>query len=241
MPDAVSRTALAAMIDHTLLAPTASEAEVESLVSEGLALGVGALCVSPSRVGLVAELLGATTGPTPSLASVCGFPSGAHRADLKAAEAAAAVAEGAVEVDVVANLAAIAERDWSLLAGEAAALRRAIGPQVMLKVILETAAQRPDALDMACRVVVGEGADLVKTSTGFHPAGGATLEAVAALATAVDGLRGGRGDAVGVKASGGIRTAADALGMVAAGATRIGASGTRAILDGLPENQGVQP
>jgi deoxyribose-phosphate aldolase len=102
-----------------------------------------------------------------------------------------------------------------------------LGPAIVLKVILETALIGPDRIAAACKAVESGGADFVKTSTGFHPAGGATVEAVAAMAAAV----GGR---LGVKAAGGVRTTEDALAMVAAGATRIGASATAAILAGLP-------
>lgn len=228
-----SRSSLAAMIDHTLLSPTASAADVEALVAEALDLGVGAVCVSPTRVGLVADaLVGVDERPT--VASVVGFPSGAHPVAIKAAEAAAAVAAGATEVDLVADLAAVAGGDLDALAAETEAIRAAIGPAVVLKVILESAAilalgdRGGDLLTDACRAVADAGADLVKTSTGFHPAGGATTEAVALMAAAVAGR--GLGT-VGVKASGGIRTAGDALAMVDAGATRIGASASRIILE----------
>ena len=153
---------------------------------------------------------------------------------IKAAEASVAVAAGASEVDVVADLAAVAGGDLEALAVETEAIRAAIGPGIVLKVILESAAilalgdRGSGLLTGACRTVADAGADLVKTSTGFHPAGGATTEAVALMAAAVAGRGSG---SVGVKASGGIRSAADALAMVDAGATRIGASASRAILE----------
>lgn len=230
---ASSRRELAAMIDHTLLAPTASKRDVEALVAEALELGVGAVCVSPTRVVLAAGVLAETDAPL-ALASVVGFPSGAHPVAVKAAEAAMAVASGATEVDLVANLAAVAEGDLDLLATETEAVRAAIGPGIVLKVILESAAilalgeQGTNRLIDACEVVADAGADLVKASTGFHPAGGATPEAVALMAAAVAGRGSG---SVGVKASGGIRSAAQAMAMVAAGATRIGVSASRVILE----------
>ena len=160
------------------------------------------------------------------MAAVTGFPSGAHTVAVKAAEAAAAVAAGASEIDMVIDLgAALADR-WAQVTAEVAAVRATIGPAVVLKVILETAVIGPGRIAAACQAAEAGGADFVKTSTGFHKAGGATVEAVAAMAAAV----GGR---LGVKASGGIRTADDALAMISAGATRIGASATAAILDGL--------
>lgn len=231
----VNRAGLAAMVDHTLLSPTATSEDVRALVAEALELGVGTVCVSPTMVTVAAEALAGAVAPV-GLASVVGFPSGAHRVQVKAAEAATAVADGATEVDVVANLSAVASGDLDLLAAETEAIRSAVGPDVAIKIILESAAilaigeLGSARLESACRTAADAGADLVKTSTGFHPAGGASAEAVALMAAAV----GGRGSgSVGVKASGGIRTAAVAVAMVTAGATRIGASASRAILADL--------
>jgi deoxyribose-phosphate aldolase len=137
------------------------------------------------------------------------------------------VAAGASEVDMVIDLGAALQDRWAQVTAEVAAVRAAIGPSVLLKVIIESAVIGPGRITAACQAAEAGGAGFVKTSTGFHKAGGATVEAVAAMAAAV----GGR---LGVKASGGIRTAEDALKMIAAGATRIGASATAAILDGLP-------
>jgi deoxyribose-phosphate aldolase len=219
---AITRAVLARMIDHTLLAPEATDDDVTRLAQEAGRLGVGAVCVSPSRLPLVPGVL----APGIAVAAVTGFPSGAHPAAVKAAEAAAAVAAGASEIDMVIDLgAALADR-WAQVTAEVAAVRAAIGPAVVLKVILETAVIGPGRIAAACQAAEAGGADFVKTSTGFHKAGGATVDAVAAMAAAV----GGR---LGVKASGGIRTVGDALAMISAGATRIGASATAAILDGL--------
>lgn len=219
---AITRAELAAMIDHTLLAPEATDGDVTRLARDASRLGVGAICVSPSRLPLAPGVL----APGIALAAVAGFPSGAHPAAVKAAEAAAAVAAGAAEIDMVIDLGAALSGDWARVTAEVAAVRAAIGPAVLLKVIIESAAIGPDRIGPACRAAEAGRADFVKTSTGFHPAGGATVAAVAAMAAAV----GGR---LGVKASGGIRTASDALAMIAAGATRIGASASAAILDGL--------
>jgi deoxyribose-phosphate aldolase len=219
----ITRAELARMIDHTLLAPEATDADVTRLAQEAGRLGAGAVCVSPSRLPLAPGAL--ATGI--AVAAVAGFPSGAHLAPVKAAEAAAAVAAGATEIDMVIDLGLALEDRWKPVTAEVAAVRAAIGPGVVLKVILETAVIGPGRIGPACQAAEAGGADFVKTSTGYHKAGGATVEAVAAMAAAV----GGR---LGVKASGGIRTADDALKMIAAGATRIGASATAAILDGLP-------
>jgi deoxyribose-phosphate aldolase len=195
----LTRAVLARMIDHTLLAPEATTEDVARLAREAGRLGVGAICVSPSRLPLIPGLL----APGIAVAAVTGFPSGAHSPAVKAAEAAAAVAAGAGEIDMV------------------------IDPTVVLKAIIESAAIGPARIAAACHAAEAGGASFVKTSTGFHKAGGATVEAVAAMAAAVHGR-------LGVKASGGIRSAADALAMIGAGATRIGASASAAILDGLP-------
>jgi deoxyribose-phosphate aldolase len=218
----ITRAALARMIDHTLLAPEATDDDVARLAKEAGQLGVGAICVSPSRLPLApGVLIGGI-----AVAAVTGFPSGAHPTAIKAAEAAASVAAGASEIDMVIDLGAALQDRWARVTAEVAAVRAAIGPAVVLKVILETALIGPERIAAACQAAEAGGADFVKTSTGFHKAGGATVAAVAAMAAAV----GGR---LGVKASGGIRTADDALAMIAVGATRIGASSTAAILDGL--------
>ena len=219
----ISRAALARMIDHTLLAPEATDDDVARLAQEAAQLGAGAICVSPSRLPLVPGVLARGI----AVAAVTGFPSGAHPVAVKAAEAAATVAAGASEIDMVIDLGAAMQDRWAQVTAEVAAVRAAIGPSVLLKVIIESAVIGPGRIAPACQAAEAGGADFVKTSTGFHKAGGATVEAVSAMAAAV----GGR---LGVKASGGIRTAGDALKMIAAGATRIGASSTAAILDGLP-------
>ena len=214
------------MIDHTLLRPEATADDIAALCAEASELGVAAVCVSPSRLPLPEEV---GLGPGIAVAAVCGFPSGAHRPSLKAAEAAAAVEAGASEIDVVIDLGLAAAGDWAAVEAELTLVRGAVPGPVVLKVIIESAlldTLDPDAVESACAAAVAAGADFVKTSTGFHPAGGASLDAVTRMAAAV-------GPRLGVKASGGIRSAADALAMVAAGATRIGCSATRAILDGL--------
>lgn len=218
----ITRSELARMIDHTLLTPEATDADVVRLCREAGQLGVGAICISPSRLPLAPGAL--TSGI--AVAAVIGFPSGAHQTAVKTAEAAAAVAAGASEIDMVIDLgAALADR-WAQVTAEVAAARVAVGPSVMLKVIIETAVIGPGRIKPACLAAGVGGADFVKTSTGFHQAGGATVGAVRAMAAAVGGH-------LGIKAAGGIRTAADTLAMIAAGATRIGASATEAILDGL--------
>jgi len=215
----LSRAQLAQLVDHTLLKPEATAADVAALVAEAVDLGVYSVCVSPSMLPLV----------TPSglaVATVCGFPSGAHHSATKAAEAALSVRQGADEVDMVINVAAAIEGRFGDVEADIAAVRAATPQPVVLKVIIESAALSDEAIVGACTAAKNAGADFVKTSTGFHPAGGASAHAVALMRATV-------GADLGVKASGGIRTAAAALEMVAAGATRLGLSGTRAVLDGL--------
>lgn len=218
----VTRAELARMIDHTLLVPEATDEDVTRLAKEADQLGVWAICISPSRLPIAQGVLDAGI----ATAAVAGFPSGAHQTAVKVAEATAAVAAGAKEIDMVIDLGAAMDNRWTEVTAEIAAVRAAIGPSVVLKAIIETALIGPDRIASACHAAEAGGANFVKTSTGFHPAGGASVEAVAAIAAAV----GGR---LGVKASGGIHTTDEALAMISAGATRIGASHTAAILDGL--------
>lgn len=219
-----TRARLAAFVDHTLLKPEATEADVAALVADAAELGVYAVCVSPSMVPVAAR---ADTGV--KVAAVAGFPSGKHDSGVKAHEAALAVASGACEIDMVIDVGAALAGDIGAVRRDIRTVRSAIGGAV-LKVIVESSALLALAdertLVQVCRAAEDAGADFVKTSTGFHPAGGASVAAVTLMAEAV----GGR---LGVKASGGIRTAGDALAMLDAGATRLGLSGTRTVLDGL--------
>ena len=214
---------MARLIDHTLLAPDATPGQVAMFCAEATELGVGAICVSPNRLPLPTAALAEAI----EVATVIGFPSGSHRSVIKAAEAAQAVSDGATEVDMVIDLGLAAAGMWQRVEVDIAMVRSAIPNSVVLKVIIESAWLETEArIVAACQAAEGAGADFVKTSTGFHPAGGASLEAVALMASTVDGR-------LGVKASGGIRDTATALAMVDAGATRLGCSASRAILEGF--------
>jgi deoxyribose-phosphate aldolase len=223
-----SRERVAALVDHTLLKPEATTADVVALVAEAVALGVYAVCVSPSMVPAAVAAL-AASDRAPLVAAVAGFPSGKHLPAIKAHEAAQAVSSGAGEIDMVIDIGAALANDLDSVRLDIEAVRAAV-PAAVLKVIVESAVllghSGERTLADVCRAAEDAGADFVKTSTGFHPDGGASVRAVAVMADAV----GGR---LGVKASGGIRTAADAVAMLDAGATRLGLSGTRAVLDGL--------
>ncbi|WGD36494.1 deoxyribose-phosphate aldolase [Lysinibacter sp. HNR] len=213
-----SAAELATYIDHTLLKPEATPADVEALVVEALGLGVFSVCVSPSMLPV--------SVPEDSelkVATVCGFPSGKHEAEIKAREAALAAERGADEVDMVIDLGHAKAARFDLVESEIRAVREATPASVILKVIIESAALSDEEIVATCRAAEAAGADFVKTSTGFHPAGGATVHAVRLMAQTV-------GARLGVKASGGIRTLAQAREMIGAGATRLGLSGSAAIL-----------
>jgi deoxyribose-phosphate aldolase len=220
----LTRRQLAAMIDHTLLAPEATEKDVAALCAEARQLGVYSVCVSPTMTTVAAREL---PGGEIRVCAVAGFPSGAHSAGLKAQEASIAAATGAHEVDMVINLALAREGRWKEVEEEIAAVRGEVPSPTVLKVIIESAVLDEESIVAACQAAAGAGADFVKTSTGFHPKGGATTAAVELMARTV-------APRLGVKASGGIRSAADALAMVAAGATRLGLSRSAAILAELP-------
>ncbi|MFC8597728.1 MULTISPECIES: deoxyribose-phosphate aldolase [unclassified Isoptericola] len=214
--------ALAQLVDHTLLKPEATTADVTALVEEGARLGVFSVCISPTFVAHAARVAAGRV----AVATVCGFPSGKHVSAVKAAEAARAVADGADEVDMVIDVGAAKEGAFDAVRADVAAVRAAVPAEHLLKVIIESAALTDDEIVAVCRAAKDAGADFVKTSTGFHPAGGASVHAVSLMADTVGG-------ALGVKASGGIRTLDDALAMVAAGATRLGLSGTAGVLAGF--------
>jgi deoxyribose-phosphate aldolase len=231
VPQTRSRGEVAALVDHTLLKPEATQADVTAMVAQAVDLGVYAVCVSPSMSATAKSSAPASL----HIASVVGFPSGKHLSAIKAAEAAQAVNDGADEIDMVVDVGAAASGEFDSVRADVAAVRAAV-PDAVLKVIVESAAllslADDDTLASVCRVAVEAGADFVKTSTGFHPSGGASVHAVELMAATV-------GPRIGVKASGGIRTADDAVVMLNAGATRLGLSGTRAVLDGLDGLAGI--
>lgn len=207
---------IARFVDHTLLRPEATKADVAALIDAAADLGAYSVCISPS-------LLPQSLPPGLKLAVVCGFPSGAHTTAVKAAEAAESVRLGVDEVDMVINLGWAKTGRFDAVTTEIRAVRDEVPAPRVLKVIIESAALTDDEIVAACEAAVAAGADFVKTSTGFHPAGGASVEAVRLMATTVAG----RAE---VKASGGIRNLAAAQAMLDAGATRLGLSATAAIV-----------
>lgn len=207
---------LARYADHTLLKPEATTADVQATIAEAASLGAYSVCLSPSVLPVVLP-------DGLKLAVVIGFPSGKHHSEIKAAEAKLAVAQGADELDMVIDVGAAVAGDYTRVEADIRAVREAAPSPTVLKVIIESAALSDEAIVAVSRAAEAAGADFVKTSTGFHPAGGATVHAVEVMKQTV-------GDRLEVKASGGIRTREAAEAMIAAGATRLGVSSTRSIL-----------
>ncbi len=214
MSDRISAERLAAMIDHTLLKPDATYAQIARLCEEAHTYHFASVCVNPVHVRRCAESL---EGSGVAVCTVIGFPLGATPTDVKVCEARRAIEDGATELDMVMNIGALKSEDGEAVQRDIAAVARVCHAKgALLKVIIETALLTDEEKETACRLAVDGGADFVKTSTGFGP-GGATVEDVARMRRVV-------GPHVGVKASGGVRTYDDALRMIAAGANRIGAS-----------------
>ena len=214
-----SRTDVAQMIDHTLLKPEATPDQVAALAKEAGELGTYSICVSPNQ--LPVEVPAGV-----HVATVVGFPSGAVKSEVKAAETALAVEDGAEEIDMVVNLSQVKTYDYEAVEADIKAVRDAAPAPVIVKVIIESAALDDEEIIATCQAAERAGADFVKTSTGFHPAGGASIHAVKLMADTVDGR-------LGVKASGGIRDAEAAQAMIDAGATRLGLSSSAAVLEGF--------
>jgi deoxyribose-phosphate aldolase len=219
---------VAGMIDHTQLKPDATRAEIETLCREASEFGFASVCVNPTWVATCARLL---KGSTVAVCSVVGFPLGATMADTKQYETRRAIFDGAREIDMVINVGALKSGDLPLVERDIRAVTSACHEaNALSKVIIETALLTDNEKITACTLAKAAAADFVKTSTGFGP-GGATAVDVALMRRVV-------GEDMGIKASGGVRTLEGMKAMVAAGATRIGASaGVRIVR----ESQGRQP
>lgn len=214
---------IARMIDHTLLAPNASSEDIRRLCREAAENDFASVCIQPCYVPLAAECL---KGSRAKVCTVIGFPLGVNCTEIKAAEAAKAVADGADEVDMVLNRSLVADGRWAEVQKDIEAVVAAAKGR-LVKVILEATELQPDVLAEAARTAVAAGADFVKTSTGFV-GGGARVEDIRIMKEAV-------GDRAQIKASGGIHSYDEAMAMIAAGATRIGASAGLAILAGAED------
>ncbi|UCF77917.1 MAG: deoxyribose-phosphate aldolase [Candidatus Eiseniibacteriota bacterium] len=212
---------IASLIDHTLLKPDATREDIAKLCDEAVRHGFAAVCVQPCHVRLVAERLD-KAGVKTRACTVVGFPQGANRSDVKAVEARKAVGDGAREIDMVMNVGVLKSGDYRYVESDIRGVVEACGRGVVTKVILETGYLSDEEKIKACALAKAAGVDYVKTSTGFGPRG-ASVEDVQLMRKVV-------GEDVGVKAAGGIRTAADLRKMVEAGATRIGTSASIKII-----------
>jgi deoxyribose-phosphate aldolase len=222
---AVSREELARIIDSTNVKATATKGDIEKLCKEALEYGFGCVCVNPIHVKLAATLL---KGSKVKVCSTIGFPFGVTLSEIKALEAVKAVENGAEELDMVINLGALKSGDCEAVKRDVAAVVdvKRLSNEIVVKVIIETDYLTKEEKVIACTLVKEAGADFVKTSTGFFGKG-ASVEDVRLMRQTV-------GSDFGVKAAGGIRTYADAVAMIEAGANRIGTSTAVAIVEGTP-------
>ena len=212
------------MIDHTLLKADATEAQIAKLCQEAKEHGFASVCVNPGYVPEAAEAL---KGTDVRVCTVIGFPLGATSSEAKAAETADAIAKGATEVDMVVNVGRIKSGNWDYVRSDIAAVVNAARGRSLTKVIIETCLLTDDEKIRVCEIAKEEGADFVKTSTGFST-GGATAADIALMRKTV-------GPDMGVKASGGIHSTEEAIALIKAGASRIGASAGIAIISGLEQ------
>lgn len=210
---------IAKYIDHTLLKADATKSQIETLCNEAKEYGFFSVCVNPTWVSFAANIL---EGSDVKVCTVIGFPLGATTSETKAFETVNAIHNGAKEVDMVINIGALKSGDLAAVKNDIEAVVNAAKGQALVKVIIETSLLTDDEKKTACRLAVEAGADYVKTSTGFST-GGATTGDIQLMRETV-------GPEIGVKASGGVRTAADAKAMIEAGASRIGASSGVAIV-----------
>lgn len=212
---------LSKTIDHTLLKADATKKEIEKLCSEAEQHGFASVCINPARVKQAAALL---RGSEVKVCTVIGFPLGAASTEVKAFETKTAIEHGATEIDMVINVGAIKDEDYETVEKDIKAVTASAQGKALVKVIIETSLLTDEEKRKACEIAVSAGADYVKTSTGFS-SGGATEPDIRLMREAV-------GPKIGVKASGGVRTQQDAIAMIKAGATRIGASSGIAIVSG---------
>jgi len=221
----LSREELAKMIDSTNVKATATKEEIERLCKEAIQYGFRCAVVNPFYVRFAAKML---EGSDVKVCSTVGFPFGVSLAEIKALEAVKAVEDGAEELDMVINLSALKSGDYDFVKQDIRAVLDAkrLSNEIIVKVIIETAYLTRDEKITACRLVKEAGADFVKTSTGLFGKG-ATIEDVRLMRQIV-------GKDMGVKAAGGIRTYADAIAFIKAGANRIGTSTAKAIIEGAP-------
>jgi deoxyribose-phosphate aldolase len=216
-------------IDHTLLKPEALKEDIEKLCKEAIKYNFHCVCIHPKWIKTAAEML---EGKLPCVCSVAGFPYGTNMTKIKAIEAKEAIIAGAGEIDIVSDISAIISKDERSVVNDIYAVSKvckSFSPKVLLKVIIESALLTDEQIVFACKCCNKAGADFIKTSTGFHSAGGASIEAVKIIKENAGYCK--------VKAAGGIRTLEQAISMIQAGADRIGCSASVSIIEEADKRQ----
>lgn len=221
----MDKMSIAKIIDHTLLKAESTKEMIENLCKEAIEYNFASVCVNPCYVSLASELL---KNSEVKVCTVIGFPLGANTKEVKVLEVEDAIKKGADEVDMVINIGALKDKDYDYVREEIKAVVEAAKGKALTKVIIEASLLTDEEKVMACKLSKEAGADFVKTSTGFST-GGATPYDVKLMRETV-------GENMGVKASGGVRSTEDAINVIKAGASRVGASASIAICEGTESN-----
>ena len=217
----MKKDVIASMIDHTILKPDATRKKVQKICEEAVENNFASVCINPCNVAMCAVLL---KGSNIKVCTVIGFPLGATTSSVKAFEALDAVKNGADEIDMVINIGRLKDKDYDYVREDIKGVVEAAGEKALIKVIIETCLLTDDEKIVACKLAKEAGADFVKTSTGFST-GGASVSDIRLMRETI-------GSVMGIKAAGGIHTYEDVVGLVEAGASRIGASASIAICAG---------
>ncbi|MEW8956915.1 deoxyribose-phosphate aldolase [Clostridium sp.] len=221
----MDKMSIAKIIDHTLLKAESTKIMIENLCKEAIEYNFASVCVNPCYVSLASELL---KNSEVKVCTVIGFPLGASTKEVKAFEVEDAIKKGADEVDMVINIGALKDKDYDYVREDIKAVVEAASGKALTKVIIEACLLNDEEKVMACKLSKEAGADFVKTSTGFST-GGATPYDVKLMRETV-------GENMGIKASGGVRSTEDAINVIKAGASRVGASASIAICEGTESN-----
>jgi deoxyribose-phosphate aldolase len=223
----LTKEQFASKIDHTALKAETTENDIKVLAAEAAKFHFFSVCVNPDRVSAAFSALRKKSMSDVKITSVVGFPLGANKSITKAFEAENAVKNGALEIDMVANIGRLMDRDFNYVENDINEVLRAIPSQILLKVIIEISALPQELKKDAAKIVANTKAAFIKTSTGFHKKGGATIEDVSLLYSVVGGIKQ-------IKAAGGISDLKTALAMISAGADRIGMSSSVSIMQEFP-------
>jgi len=218
----ITKSKMAAYIDHTNLHADATASEIATLCNEAIEYGFASVCIHPARIEIASKILAESDV---EVCTVCGFPLGATFPSIKAQEAAESIRLGADEIDMVINIGAVKDKEWSLIKDEVNAVSE-VTKEKTLKVIIETCYLTDEEISKVCKIVENAGADYIKTSTGFGTAG-ASIKSVKKMKAASCGAK--------IKAAGGIKTLSSALAMIAAGADRLGTSAGISIINEISQ------